>query len=169
MVVNFSNSAPTGNYQFSVTNGAGTNGQAVLFSGLPVTGAVITIVTVTSTPSNTPTNTVTATSTVVFTSTETPTTSPTGSSGVVVYPNPVTGPTVSVLPPAYQGLGDVRVEIFTIAFRKVQDETFWNVPSGKPVTVELTDRRGAPLADGVYYIVVTVDGHRSTGKLLVIR
>jgi len=50
----------------------------------------------------------------------------------------------------------------------VQDETFRSVPSGMPVKVELTDRRGTPLADGIYYIVVIVDGHRSIGKLLVI-
>jgi hypothetical protein len=88
---------------------------------------------------------------------------------VVIYPNPVTGPTVNVLPPAYLGVSDVQVEIFTIAFREVQDEFFRSVPSGAAVKVELTDRRGTPLSDGIYYIVVIVDGHRSIGKLLVIR
>ncbi len=101
--------------------------------------------------------------------TETPTATPTSNKGVVIYPNPVTGPTVNVLPPAYPGVSNVQVEIYTIAFRLVQDEIFWNVPSGKPVTVELTDKRGTPLADGVYYVVVIVDGHRSIGKLLIVR
>jgi hypothetical protein len=88
---------------------------------------------------------------------------------VVIYPNPVTGPTVNVLPPAYLGVSDVQVEIFTIAFREVQNEIFRSIPSGVAVKVELIDRQGAPLADGIYYIVVIVDGHRSIGKLLVIR
>jgi hypothetical protein len=87
----------------------------------------------------------------------------------VVYPNPVTGPTVNVLPPAYSGISNVQVEIFTIAFRKVQDESFLSVPPGMAVTVELTDKSGSPLADGLYYLVVIVDGHRSIGKLLIIR
>jgi hypothetical protein len=88
---------------------------------------------------------------------------------VVVYPNPVTGPTVNVLPPAYSGISDVQVEIFTIVFREVQNEIFRSIPSGVAVKVELTDRQGTPLANGLYYIVVIVDGHRSIGKLLVIR
>jgi hypothetical protein len=88
---------------------------------------------------------------------------------VVIYPNPVTGPTVNVLPPVYSGVSDVQVEIFTLAFREVQDEIFRSVPSGVAVRVELTDHRGTPLANGLYYIVVIVDGHRSIGKLLVIR
>ncbi len=162
VVVNFSNSAATGNYTFSVTGGAGTNGQAVLFANMPVPGSVVTIVM--ATPSNTP-----AAATSTITSTATPTATSTGHLGVVVYPNPVTGSTVSVLPPAYSGVSDVQVEIFTIAFREVQEEFFRNVPSGKAVTLELTDKSGTPLADGIYYIVVIVDGHRSIGKMLIIR
>lgn len=159
MVASFSNSATAGNYSFSITGGVGTNGQPVLFNPLPVTGATVTIVLATPTP----------TSTIGFTLTATPTASPKGNNGVAVYPNPATGPAVSVLPPAYSGVSDVQVEIFTLAFRMVQDETFHSVPSGMPVTVELTDKSGAPLANGLYYIVVTVDGHRSVGKLLLIR
>lgn len=88
---------------------------------------------------------------------------------MVIYPNPVTGPTVNVLPPAYTGVSTVEVEIFTTAFRKVQEETFPNVPPGLAVTVQLTDKWGTPLANGLYYVMVIVDGHRSFGKLLVLR
>ena len=62
----------------------------------------------------------------------------------------------------------VRVEIYTIAFRKVLDETFPNVQPGSPIPLELKDRRGTALADGIYYVVVTTDGHRYVVKLLVI-
>ncbi|HTC19360.1 MAG TPA: hypothetical protein VK859_00835 [bacterium] len=94
---------------------------------------------------------------------------PSGHSGISIYPNPVFGPTVNVIPPAYSGLSDVRVEIFTTAFRKVQDGIFPNVPPGVAVEVELKDKWGKPLADGLYYLMVLVDGSRSIGKLMVLR
>ena len=88
---------------------------------------------------------------------------------MVIYPNPAPGGTVNVLPPAYMGSSNVRVEIFTVAFRKVQDRTFTNIASGQAVTITLTDRWGSPLASGVYYIVVTTSKGRSIGKLLIQR
>ncbi len=129
--------------------------------------------TLTPTPSSTSTNSPTPALTAIATATSTvlpsSTSTPSGNKGVVIYPNPVTGPTVNVLPPAYTGVSNVEVEIFTTAFRKVQEETFPNVPSGTAVRVQLTDRWGTPLANGLYYVVVIVDGHRSFGKLLVLR
>ena len=86
-----------------------------------------------------------------------------------IYPNPATGPTVNFLPPTYSGISNVRVEIYTVAFRKVLDETFDAIPSGKAVVVHLTGRGGNPLANGVYYVVVTTNTGRVTGKLLVLR
>jgi hypothetical protein len=179
VVANFANNAPDGTYQFSVTAGAGTNGQPVLFSNMPVMGAAVTIRTATATPMNSPTSTDTFSFTVTPTFTLTPvpsvgqtstaTATTSGNPVVVLYPNPVAGPTVNVLPPAYVGVSNVEVEIFTTAFRKVQDETFPNVPPGVAVTVELKDKSGVPLADGLYYVIVIVDGHRSIAKLLVLR
>jgi len=86
-----------------------------------------------------------------------------------IYPNPVTGPTVNLLPPPAQGLSDVRVEIFTLSFRKVKDQTFPNVPPGSPITLDLTGWGGHPLANGIYYVVVTTEAGRVMGKLLVLR
>jgi hypothetical protein len=88
---------------------------------------------------------------------------------VGIYPNPVTGPTVNILPPSYVGYSNVRVEIFTINFRKVQDTTFDSVPTGTAVVVSLTGRGGNPLANGLYYVVVTTNSGRAIGKLLVLR
>ena len=76
---------------------------------------------------------------------------------------------MKVLPPAYPGVENIEVEIFTSAFRKIQDETFYGVSAGSPLTVELTDRWGKPLANGLYYVAVVIDGKRSIAKLLIIR
>jgi hypothetical protein len=61
------------------------------------------------------------------------------------------------------------VQVFTLSFRKAQDTTYYSWPSGKPMTLSLTGKDGNPLANGVYYVLVTVDGRRSVGKLLVLR
>jgi len=150
---NFSGTAPNGTYQLSLTGMAGTNGQPVNFTGVPYTGATVTIATLTPTPSSTMTSTAT----------------PNRNAAPIIYPNPVTGPTVNILLPAYTGTEDVRVEIFTTAFRRVQDTTFPNQPGEVAVSLKLTDRFGAPLANGLYYVVVIIDGHRSIAKLLITR
>ncbi len=86
-----------------------------------------------------------------------------------IYPNPATGPTVQILPPPYEGIQTVRVEIYTLAFRKVQDHPYGPMPSGTPITIQLTGPSGNPLANGVYYVVVTTSSRRAVGKLLVLR
>ena len=152
---NFSSTASNGaTYQLQITGLAGTNGHPVNFTGMPYSGATVTIAKATLTP--TPSSTITSTAT------------PSRNGTPVIYPNPATGPTVNVLPPAYTGTKDVRVEIFTAAFRRVQDTTFANQPGGVAVTIKLTDRFGVPLANGLYYVVVIIDGHRSFAKLLVL-
>ena len=88
---------------------------------------------------------------------------------VGIYPNPATGPIVHILPAPYLGFSNVRVEIFTVNFRKVQDRTFYAVPAGTELAVNLTDREGRPLANGLYYVVVTTNSGRVIGKLLVLR
>ncbi len=155
-------SGASGAYAFSVTGASGSNGQAVLFSGLPVTGATVTVAQATSTATATPTSTITSTITA------TPTSTPSGKSSVVVYPNPSTGAPVSVLPPSYTGTADVKAQVFTTAFRKVQEQDHASMPYG-PLTVRMEDDWGNPLADGLYYVVITVDGHRSIAKLLLLR
>jgi len=144
-----------GTYSFSLTGASGTNSQAAQFSGLPVLGAIVTVAGATSTPTSTQTLTITPT--------------PAGNTTVVVYPNPVMGNSVNILPPAFNGSQDVQVEIFTLSFRGVLKETFPQVPSGTAVKVDLTDHWNHPMADGLYYVVVTVNGNRSVGKLLILR
>ena len=126
--------------------------------------------TYTGTPTFTLPPTATASPTPTLSPTATVTVAPTALPGHVgIYPNPVSAPTVEVLPPQYNGIETVRVELYTLAFRKVQDNTYPSLPSGTAISLSLTGKSGNPLANGIYYVVVTVNGHRTVGKLLVLR
>jgi hypothetical protein len=159
ILVSYSGNA-TGTYQLSISGLTGTSGnnggQPAGFNGLPVSGYTVVVHQPTFTPTLSPTSTTTQ--------------APTPLAGKVgIYPNPVTGPTVEILPPVYTGTSNVRIEIYTTAFRKVQDKTYSAVPSGTAITVSLTGRGGNPLANGIYYVVVTTSSGRATGKMLVLR
>jgi hypothetical protein len=75
---------------------------------------------------------------------------------------------VSLLPPSYNGSGEVRVEVFTSAFRKVASFDFPNTPSGVAVVLVLQDDHGVPLANGIYYVRVRTPGGHSMAKLMVL-
>jgi hypothetical protein len=63
---------------------------------------------------------------------------------------------------------DVQYRIFTLSFRKIQDQTIPNVPAGlNNLNIPLVDKRGAALANGLYYLVINYDGKRVVLKLLV--
>lgn len=78
----------------------------------------------------------------------TATSTPAGNTAVVVYPNPATGDNVSILPQAYSGTQDVRVDIFTLSFRRVLNETFPRVPWGTAVKIPLADQWATPWPTG---------------------
>jgi hypothetical protein len=226
VVDNFASTAPDGTYQATINagglSGTSANGN-VQFTGLPTTGAVITIMHATATPtlsptvapsstltatptrSWTPVATATRTSTLVPTNTSIPTetwtwtpvptstftptasTTPTPSpsltvspsatsteqSGIIVpivYPNPSDGTKpVTIHIPGRAGTSDVKVQIFTVAFRLVQQQVFPQAPVGTDIQIELKDKSEKPLASGLYYVAVTVDGQRTIGKLLILR
>lgn len=88
---------------------------------------------------------------------------------MVIYPNPSNGtePLLVSVPLAVPS--DVKVQIFTTAFRKVQEQDYPSQPVGVPVSIALSDREGVPLASGLYYVVVTMPQGRSIGKLLILR
>jgi hypothetical protein len=86
----------------------------------------------------------------------------------VIYPNPSNGgPFHLALPLTVPS--DVRVAIFTVAFRKVQETTFSQAPVGAVLTIEPMDKWGTPLASGVYYVVAVTPQNHYTLKLLLIR
>jgi hypothetical protein len=153
--VNFSGTAAPGSYNFSFTAAAGNNGQAASFSGLPINGATVTLVAATATPTITSTPSATRTAT------------PFKDDKPVLYPNPSDGGPIQVLPPPYSGVEDVTVEIFTAAFRKVSTQAFGTQTYG-PLTVQLKDNWGHPLASGLYYLVVKVGPKRTVSKLLIL-
>ena len=194
---NFSVGAPSGTtYTFQISGMAGTNGQAANFNGLPYTGATVTIMTATATststatnsptitpiPSatftNTPTNTFTPTTTPSPTATITPTQTfsptltatpnPAATSVPVLYPNPAPGGGSTNLQLTLGATSDVHYRIFTLSFRKVQDQTIPNVPAGlNNLKIPLVDKSGVALANGLYYLVINYDGKRVVLKLLV--
>jgi hypothetical protein len=124
--------------------------------------------TASSTPTLIPTATASPTATVSPTSTVT--VAPTALPGHVgIYPNPVSGPAVNIVPPSFNGISNVRVEIYTLAFRKVQDTTYSSQTSGTAITLNLTGKSGNPLSNGIYYVVVTTSSGRAVGKMLVLR
>jgi hypothetical protein len=87
----------------------------------------------------------------------------------VIYPNPVSGGAPVTLVVTLASPANVRIQIFTVSFRKVVDETVTSVPAGtSKLPVPLVDREGKPLANGLYYVVVTINGKRSVLKLLIL-
>lgn len=65
---------------------------------------------------------------------------------------------------------DLEVKVYTLAFREIQDKVYPSVPAGvNALTLELKDRRGTNLANGLYYLVVSTPDNRAVLKLLVAR
>jgi hypothetical protein len=180
VVYNFSASAPAGSYQANVTantslTGTSASGQPLAFTGAPIGGSFTAVAAATATATSTgtpsPTATVTATSQVPIIDEP------------VVFPNPADGTQpVNLQIDLSQTTGGINVQVFTIAFRKVQEMSLdggspgvtASAVAGMPykkwtVPLPLTDKWGAPLASGIYYVVITANGKRSVGKLLVIR
>ncbi len=161
VVANFSSSAPAGNYQFSVINGSGNNGQSVGFTGLPVSGATVTIGNPTPTPSSTPNASDTAT----------PSFTPTPLVVTVIgsaYPNPATGTVPVSVSVEVPGPSSVSLDVFTTAFRKVVSQPPIQVTGSSNLHWDLKDNWGNPVADGLYYVRIQVSGIQPTVKILKI-
>ncbi len=138
----------------------------------------------TATPSLTPTQTftptITWTPTVTGTPTQTgtPTLSPTITSTPILnspnlqpipFPNPVKYPGPVYVAFNLQNQTPVLdVKLFTTAFRKVWQTTVYNLGPGYhqvPLTLTATD--GNPLANGLYYVVLTDRKNQAVGKWLI--
>jgi hypothetical protein len=160
---------PFGNYQASLAPGAlagaGVGGQALQFTGVfPLSGAVLTLAAATATPTVTPTPTLPP----LF-ATPTSTLPPGDGGGVIILPNPVPGDgPVTVIPPAYSGALPVGIRIYTVSLRKVLSLDLGVLPHSN-IPLALRDQWDKPLSTGLYYVVVTVDGERSVGRLFVLR
>jgi arabinan endo-1,5-alpha-L-arabinosidase len=137
-------------------------------STFTLTASPIPTLTPTFTLSETSTPLATGTSTTAHTAT--PTSTPTGTGGVVLFPNPATGPGPVTLQVTLSSAGQVQISVFTTAFRKVNTMTLSNVPAGTTdVALPLTDQQGTPLANGLYYVVVRTPQGRFITKLMILR
>lgn len=135
------------------------------------TPPLTTTATNTNTMANTasPTITHTVTNTPSATVSRTPSFTPTSVvSGLTLFPNPGTGPSVSLMLPTTVA-ENVEVEIFTLSFRKVQDHIYPQVTPGSAITLPLTNSWGNALANGLYYVVAVTPQKKSISKLLVLR
>ncbi len=124
--------------------------------------------TFTASPTNTftPTITLTPTNTSIYTNTSTPT--PPWNGKLVIYPNPVSVGNTSITLPITKA-SNVTIKIFTLGLRKMQEESYSNVLPGVSFQLQLVDKQGVELANGLYYVVVDVASQRYVSKLLIIR
>jgi len=134
--------------------------------------------TATRTLTRTPIPTFTPTSTLTQTPTQTssPTITPTFMGGPpigppIIYPNPPTGSapvSIQFLMPT--AAAEVDLKVFTTAFRKINQVSYPNIPAGLvTLSLPVTDEKGAPLANGVYYVLVTTRQGHAIAKLLILR
>ncbi|HVM33464.1 MAG TPA: cellulase family glycosylhydrolase [bacterium] len=87
----------------------------------------------------------------------------------VLFPNPVSGgSSVGIQLPSYPGTGEVKIQVFTTAFRMVN---WMSEPKagGSVVTLPLSDHWSRPLADGIYYVQVQSPAGTAILKLLILR
>jgi len=143
-----------------------------LYSPTPTPTASLTP---TATPSATPNSTATRTPTCSPTSsptmtiTATVTSTPTeGCHAPGFYPNPCRDSLHVHFSPCDQGR-EVHVRIFTVVDRKVLDKDIPQVPIGTDFALDLKDNWGAPMANGLYYLVIDGAQGRFIGKLLILR
>jgi hypothetical protein len=90
------------------------------------------------------------------------------SSTPVLYPNPSSGETVNILTSFYTGSSNIKIQVFTAAFRLVRGMTMSTTADG-PIILDLRDNRGIPLANGLYYVSVKTKNSQSLMKLFVLR
>jgi hypothetical protein len=154
LTLSFSGSA-AGTYSVNVGAGnlsASSASGPASFTGTAA-GAAVTVAQATATPSQTPSRTAT----------------PNPKGKPILYPNPVSGPGPVELSVPLTAASNVQVTVLTTAFRKVNQLEYKDIQPGTPVPVPLTDEWGHPLADGLYYVVVTAQGQQWVLKLLIIR
>jgi hypothetical protein len=89
----------------------------------------------------------------------------------VLFPNPSDGKEAVQLQVNVKGSGaTVKAQIFTTGFRKVNEVVWMNVTAGiHPLPLSITDQWGNPLANGLYYVVVSVGSDKTVLKWLVIK
>jgi hypothetical protein len=193
--VSFSSAGSLGTYKLSLVGANGTNGKEVIFSGLPLSEAIVTIESATSTPTNSATSTATNSPTITNTPTMTSTVTATSSFTSTFTPPPTSTqtctPTVTatftptiplepVISAPYPNPSKgspisfnvevafpatVVADVFTLNFRKISSQSL-RVSDFQTIQWDLKDIMGVQVANGLYYIRVQVIGIQSSSKTL---
>jgi hypothetical protein len=112
----------------------------------------------------TPTPTITDTPTATATPTSTP------PNLAVIYPNPSDGTVPARIQIPIRAVTDVKVKVYTTGFRKIQQLDFYGLgPADSELTLPMSDKWGASLANGLYYVVVAMDQGVYRVKWLILR
>ncbi len=87
----------------------------------------------------------------------------------ILYPNPIKGTSPAWIYLPCKRTGSIHVQIFSTVFRKVNDVSLGLGSSGSFGPLEPKDQRGQPLANGLYYLVISGDGNRVIRKWIVLK
>jgi hypothetical protein len=89
----------------------------------------------------------------------------------VIYPNPVAGTTpVNLQMTLMKPVKRFTMMLYTTAYRKVNSWFAENLSAETYNTpLEIQDISGTPLANGVYFLVLNLDGERQVLKMMVLR
>jgi hypothetical protein len=87
----------------------------------------------------------------------------------MLYPNPSHGGPVKLHIQSQAMASDIKVQIFTVGYRKILEQVFSQVAPGNDVVVNMMDNWNDPLANGLYYVVVGTNQGQTTLKLLVLK
>jgi len=87
-----------------------------------------------------------------------------------IYPNPANGSGPIQVQVSLNSPGEVKIQLFTIAFRKIAEKQMGQLPQGTTtLSLALADNWGNLLANGLYYLVLNTPAGRTVGKLLILR
>jgi len=65
---------------------------------------------------------------------------------------------------------EVRIQLFTTAYRKISETTLTTLPVGvTPVSVVLRDKKGGALSNGVYYLRIITPQGVGIGKMIILK
>jgi hypothetical protein len=100
----------------------------------------------------------------------TPTSTPFIADVPMIYPNPSNGvDQVQIAIPGLTGVSDMKVQVFTVSFRKVREETFTGVPKDGTVSLMLKDNWNTALGNGLYYVLIETPQGRYVEKMIVLK
>lgn len=165
----FNNLTPNGSGQIVVQFSVGTADQpkvsALQVIGMPATPTPTATPSATFTPSFTDTPCMVAGTPCMPTLTPTATDIP--NAKPELYPNPLKGPGPIQMRLDLSKPGEVKVRVYSTAFRLVREFKFPNAPMGsQDLTLDLHDQGGKVLSDGLYYFRVETPSNHWTLKFL---